>query len=82
MMAGHRPFSALREWLDKRLAAQRKTREPLRDWWTDVRFRHVAGSRDEAGEQVERLIEAADELGFELEVGSTTPNPPDGPVGG
>jgi hypothetical protein len=49
-------------------------------YWSDLRFAHQAESRDAAAEAVEELIETAERLGFRLELGSTTPNPPHDPA--
>ena len=62
-MAGHTPWAKIRHKGEK-------------DWWSDLRFRHRAVDRDAAGDAVDRLIEAADRLGFALEVGTTGPERP------
>ena len=41
-------------------------------FWTDLRFAFDAESLDGAAGQVERLVEEAERLGFELELGHTT----------
>jgi hypothetical protein len=51
------------------------TRAPIR-FWTDLRFAYDAESLDQAAGQVEHLVEAAERLGFDLELGHTTAEPP------
>jgi hypothetical protein len=48
--------------------------------WTDLRFAFGAESLAAAAEEVELLVEAAESLGFELELGHTTSAPPVDPA--
>ena len=48
----------------------------LTPFWTDLRFAFAAESLDGAAAKVELLIEAAEPLGFHLELGHTTSEPP------
>ena len=48
----------------------------LTPFWTDLRFVFDADSLDVAASQVDLLVEAAQRLGFELELGHTTSAPP------
>jgi hypothetical protein len=45
-------------------------------FWTDLRFAFRAESLDAAAEEVDALIEAAERLGFRVELGHTTSEPP------
>jgi len=49
-------------------------------FWTDVRFRHESRDRQSADDAVARLVEAAEQLGFELELTRTRPHPPGEPL--
>jgi hypothetical protein len=49
-------------------------------YWTDLRVRHHAPDREAADAAVAALVEAAEQLGFELELARTRPHPPAGPL--
>jgi hypothetical protein len=48
----------------------------LTPFWTDLRFAFEARSLDAAADEVQLLIEAAERIGFRLELGHTTSEPP------
>jgi hypothetical protein len=48
----------------------------LTPFWSDLRFAFEARSLDAAADDVQLLIEAAERLGFRLELGHTTSEPP------
>jgi hypothetical protein len=66
-------------------APRRPRRVPPREpgparYWTDLRVRHEAAGRDAADAAVATLVEAAEQLGFELELTRTRPHPPAAPL--
>jgi hypothetical protein len=64
---------------------RRRARVPSPDpgpgrYWTDLRVRHRAKDRRAADAAVEALVEAAEQLGFELELARTRPHAPAEPL--
>jgi hypothetical protein len=53
---------------------------PPRLYWTDVRVRHRAHDAQAADADVAALIEAAERLGFDLELVKTRPHAPRDPL--
>lgn len=49
-------------------------------YWSDLRFRHHASDPEAAAAAVARLVEAAEELGFDLELHKTRRHPPEEPL--
>jgi hypothetical protein len=45
-------------------------------YWSDLRVRHRARDPHEAAAAVARLVEAAEQLGFDLELAKTRPHAP------
>jgi hypothetical protein len=54
--------------------------EPRGRYWTDLRVRHTANDSAAADAAVARLIEAAERLGFDLELAKTRPHAPSEPL--
>jgi hypothetical protein len=58
----------------------RNARTPRGRYWTDLRVRHSASDPLTADAAVARLIEAAEQLGFDLELAKTRPHAPSEPL--
>ena len=54
--------------------------EPRGRYWTDLRVRHTARDPVAADAAAARLIEAAEQLGFDLELAKTRPHAPSEPL--
>ena len=55
-------------------------RTPRGRYWTDLRVRHAASDPLTADAAVARLVEAAERLGFDLELAKTRPHAPSEPL--
>jgi hypothetical protein len=66
----------------RRRATRRRPPVPPRPtrYWTDLRFRHAAMDADAANAAMVRLVAAAEDLGFELELTRTRPHAPAEPL--
>jgi hypothetical protein len=67
--------------MPRRLPRRIPPREPAPGrYWSDLRFRHQASDRQAADAALARLVEAAEQLGFELELAKTRPHAPIEPL--
>jgi hypothetical protein len=66
----------------RRRATRRRPPPPPKPkrYWTDLRFRHSASDDGSADTAIARLVAAAEDLGFDLELTKTRPHAPAEPL--